>query len=77
MLPAMRMPDTPARLLTNLNVGDVALHAVLQGGKDISTKPVGFSGAQGLQVNVGLPSPGGVADKVSWRPHAKCSSIRV
>ena len=49
----------------------------MQGGKDISTKPVGFGGAQGLQVNVGLPSPGGVADKVSWRPHPKCSSIRV
>jgi hypothetical protein len=34
----------------------------LQGGKDISTKPVSFSGASGLQVNVsGLPN---IADKV-------------
>jgi hypothetical protein len=33
------------------------------GSKDIAEKPVAFSGARGLQVNVGLPSPGGVADK--------------
>ena len=40
--------------------------AALQGGKDISTKPVGFSGrSEGLQVNVGgLPNLSGAADKV-------------
>ena len=69
--PAMCMPVAPHRCLAvDLDVCDGALHAVLQGGKDISTKPVGFSGAQGLQVNVGLPSPSGVADKVSLRPAA-------
>jgi hypothetical protein len=38
----------------------------LQGAKDVQNQPsVGFSGsAKGLQINVGLPSPGGVADKV-------------
>jgi hypothetical protein len=38
----------------------------MQGAKDVQNQPsVGFSGsADGLQINVGLPSPGGVADKV-------------
>ena len=38
----------------------------MQGAKDVQNQPsVGFSGSvEGLQFNVGLPSPGGVADKV-------------
>ncbi len=43
------------------------VHLPPQGGKDIATKPVAFSGSP-LQVNVGLPSADGLLDKVPpWR----------
>jgi len=38
-----------------------------QASRDIATKPVAFDAARtGLQVNVGAPSLGGIADKVGW-----------
>jgi hypothetical protein len=47
-------------------IGDAksAAGSLKQGGSDIATKPVAFDGRHaGLQVNVGAPSLGGVADK--------------
>lgn len=50
--------------------------AYVQGVKNLKNQPmVGFSGrTDGLQMNVGLPSAGGLADKV---PPASCCSVFV
>ncbi len=39
------------------------MHLPPQGGNDIATKPIAFSGGR-LQVNVANPNPAGIADKV-------------